>query len=265
MDKLPVNIHPEAKIHPSVVVEPFATIQKNVVIGEGSWIGPYVTIMEGARIGKNCKIFPGAVISSIPQDLKFEGEDTTAELGDNTIIREFVTINRGTVYNHKTVIGSNCLLMAYSHVAHDCIIGDHCIMSNGVQLAGHIIIGDHVVIGGTTAVQQFVRIGRHAFVSGGSLVRKDVPPFIKAAREPLSYVGVNDVGLKRRGFTSENIHHLEDIYRYIFVNHTNISKALEEVESEVPESPLKVEITKFIKSSERGILKGLLSNNDDNT
>jgi len=265
MDKLPVNIHPEAKIHPSVVVEPFATIQKNVVIGEGSWIGPYVTIMEGARIGKNCKIFPGAVISSIPQDLKFEGEDTTAELGDNTIIREFVTINRGTVYNHKTVIGSNCLLMAYSHVAHDCIIGDHCIMSNGVQLAGHIIIGDHVVIGGTTAVQQFVRIGRHAFVSGGSLVRKDVPPFIKAAREPLSYVGVNDVGLKRRGFTSENIHHLEDIYRYIFVNHTNISRALDEVQTEVAESPLKTEVTQFIKSSERGILKGLLSNNDDNT
>jgi UDP-N-acetylglucosamine acyltransferase len=264
MTNLPSNVHPEAKVHASVVIEPFATVHKNVVIGEGSWIGPYVTIMDGARIGKNCKIFPGAVISSIPQDLKFGGEETTAEIGDNTIIREFVTINRGTVYSNKTVVGKDCLLMAYSHVAHDCLIGDNCILSNGVQLAGHIIIGNYAVVGGTTAVHQFVRIGRHAFVSGGSLVRKDVPPFIKAAREPLSYVGVNDVGLKRRGFTTDNIHHLEDIYRYIFVNHTNISKALEEVATEVPESPLKTEVVEFIRSSERGIVKGLLSNNDDN-
>ncbi len=170
-------IHPEAKIANNVVIEPFSTIHKNVVIDEGTWVGPSVTIMEGARIGKNCKIFPGAVVSAIPQDLKFDGEDTTVEVGDNTVIRECVTINRGTVDRHKTVIGSNALLMAYVHVAHDCVIGDHCILANAAQIAGHVMIEEYVQVGGMSAVQQFVRIGAHAFVGGGSLVRKDVPPF----------------------------------------------------------------------------------------
>jgi UDP-N-acetylglucosamine acyltransferase len=187
-------IHPEAKIASNVVIEPFTTIHRNVEVGEGTWIGSNVTINEGARIGKNCKIYPGAVISSIPQDLKFTGEETITVVGDNTVIREFVTISRGTVDKFKTEIGKNCLVMAYVHIAHDCIIGDNCILVNSVQLAGHVHIDNYAIIGGSSAVHQFVKIGAHAMVSGGSLVRKDVPPFTKAAREPLSYCGINSIG-----------------------------------------------------------------------
>ena len=186
-------IHPGAKIAKNVVIEPFTSIDKNVVIGEGSWIGSNVTIMSGARIGKNVSIFPGSVISAVPQDLKFKGEETTAEIGDNTTLRECVTINRGTSDRNKTKIGKNCLIMAYSHVAHDCFIGDNCIFSNNSTLAGHVTVGSHVILAGMVAVHQFCSIGNHAFVAGGSLVRKDVPPFVKAAREPLSYVGINSV------------------------------------------------------------------------
>ncbi|MCL4170044.1 UNVERIFIED_CONTAM: hypothetical protein GTU68_066270, partial [Idotea baltica] len=193
-------VHPEAKIAQNVVIEPFTSISKDVTVGEGTWIGPNVTIMEGARIGKNCKIFPGAVIAAEPQDLKFDGEYTTVEIGDNSTIRECVTINRGTTDKYKTVVGKNCLVMAYVHIAHDCILGNNVILANGVQLAGHILIDDFVFIGGTTAVHQFVKIGAHAMIAGGSLVRKDVPPFIKAAREPLSFAGVNSIGLRRREF-----------------------------------------------------------------
>ena len=189
-------VHPGAKIAKNVVIEPFTTINNNVVIGEGSWIGSNVTIMEGARIGKNVNIFPGAVISAIPQDKKFDDEDTVTIIGDNTTIRECVTINRGTTDKMKTQIGHDCWIMAYSHIAHDCIVGDHCIFSNNSTLAGHIVVGDHVVLAGMAAVQQFCTIGSHAFVTGGSLVRKDVPPYVKAGREPLSYVGINSIGLR---------------------------------------------------------------------
>jgi len=196
-------IHPEAQVAKNVIVDPFSTIDKNVVIGEGTWIGPNVTIMEGARIGKQCKIFPGAVISAVPQDLKFDGEDSLAIIGDKTTIRECVTINRGTSSNGETKIGNNCLIMAYSHIAHDCIIGDYCILSNNSTLAGHIKIGNYVVLSGLTAIHQFCSIGDYAFISGGSKVRKDVPPFVKAAKEPLSFIGVNSIGLNRNGFSSE--------------------------------------------------------------
>ena len=198
-------IHPNAKIANNVVIEPFTSIDNNVEIGEGSWIGSNVTIMEGARIGKNCNIFPGSVIAAIPQDLKFKGEETTAEIGNNTTIRECVTINRGTSDRLKTRIGDNCLIMAYSHIAHDCFIGNHCVFSNNSTLAGHITTGDHVILAGLVAVHQFCTIGDYSFVAGGSLVRKDVPPYVKAAREPLSYVGVNSVGLRRRGFSTKKI------------------------------------------------------------
>ena len=187
-------VHPQAKVARNVVVEPFTTINNNVTIGSGTWIGSNVTIMEGARIGKNCRIFPGAVISAIPQDLKFEGEDSLTIIGDDTTIRECVTVNRGTNASGKTVIGSNCLIMATSHIAHDCVIGDYSIIVNGVALAGHVIIGKHAIIGGLAAVHQFIHIGDHAMISGGSLVRKDVPPYTKAAKEPLSYVGINSIG-----------------------------------------------------------------------
>lgn len=250
------NVHPEAKIGNNVIIEPFATVHKNVVIGDGTWIGPYATIMDGSRIGKNCKIFPGAVISGIPQDLKFKGEDTTTEIGDNTTIRESVTINRGTVDKWKTVIGSNCLLMAYVHVGHDCLVGNNCILGNVVQLAGHVIIDDFVIFGGSCAVQQFSKIGSHCYIGGGSLVRKDVPPFTKAAREPLSYAGVNTIGLRRRGYTSEKIAEIQDVYRYIYLRSMNNSKALEVVEAEIPQSVERDYIIDFVRTSERGIMKG---------
>lgn len=250
-------IHPKAKLGNNVTVEPFATIYDNVEIGDGTWVGPNSTIMSGTRIGKNCKIFPGAVIGAIPQDLKFKGEDSLAEIGDNTIIRECVTINRGTADRMTTKVGNNCLLMAYVHLAHDCLIGNNVIIANSVNLAGHITIQDYVIIEGTVAAQQFITIGAHAFVAGASLVRKDVPPYIRVAREPLQFIGVNTVGLTRRGFSKENITLIEDIYRTIFVRGHSVTKAIETVEAEVAEGPIRNEILSFIKSSKDGIVKGI--------
>ncbi|MCX6231005.1 MAG: acyl-ACP--UDP-N-acetylglucosamine O-acyltransferase [Bacteroidetes bacterium] len=249
-------VNPQAKVAKNVVIEPFVTIDKNVIIGEGTWIGPNVTIMEGARIGKNCKIYPGAVISAPPQDLKYNGEETTVIIGDNTTIREFVTINRGTKANMETVVGNNCLLMAYVHVAHDCVIGNNCILANAATLAGHINIDDWAIIGGLSAVHQFVNIGAHTMISGGSLVRKDVPPFTKSAREPLSYVGINSIGLRRRGFTSEKIKDIQDIYRIIFLKGLNTSQAIDMIEAEISATPERDEILSFISRSSRGIMKG---------
>lgn len=256
MTQLSANIHPDAKLGDNVVVEPFATIEADVEIGDGSWIGPNAVIGNGARIGKNCKIFASAAISGIPQDLKFGGEHTTCEIGDNTVIREFVTISRGTDDRMKTVIGSNCLLMAYVHIAHDCIIGDQCILVNSVQVAGHVIIDDFAIIGGTTAVHQFVRVGAHAMIAGGSLVRKDVPPFIKAGREPLAYSGVNTVGLRRRGFSNDQINRLQDIYRIVYQEGLNNSKAIASLKSNIPDSKERDDVIAFIEASERGITKG---------
>lgn len=252
-------VHPGAKIAKNVVIEPFTTIHNNVIIGEGTWIGSNVTIMEGARIGKNCNIFPGSVISAIPQDLKFQDEDTTVEIGDGTTIREFVTINRGTVDRMKTVVGKNCWIMAYCHIAHDCIVGDNCIFSNNSTLAGHITVGDHVVLAGMAAIQQFCMIGSHAFVTGGSLVRKDVPPYVKAGREPLSYVGINSIGLRRRGFSTEKIKEIQNIYRILYQKNYNNSQAAEIIEAEMEATPERDEILQFIKNSQRGIMKGYVS------
>ena len=254
-------VHPGAKIAKNVVVEPFTTISNNVVIGEGTWIGSNVTIMEGARIGKNCNIFPGSVISAVPQDLKFNGEDTTAEIGNNTTVRESVTINRGTSDRMKTKIGKNCLIMAYSHIAHDCIVGNNCIFSNNSTLAGHITIGNFVILAGFVAVHQFCTVGDHAFVAGGSLVRKDVPPFVKAAREPLSYVGINSVGLRRRGFTSDKITEIQTIYRLLFQKKYNNTQATEIIEAEMIATPERDEILNFIQNSQRGIMKGYFQKN----
>jgi UDP-N-acetylglucosamine acyltransferase len=250
-------IHPEAKIGENVTISPFACIYENVEIGDGTWIGPNVTVFPGARIGKDCKIFPGAVIAAIPQDLKYKGEDSVVEIGDNTTIRECVTINRGTVDKMKTRIGSNCLLMAYVHIAHDCILGDHIIIANSVNLAGHVDIEDYVIIEGGTGVGQFVRIGAHSFISGLTGVRKNVPPFTKAAREPLQYVGVNSVGLRRRGFSNETILQIEDIYRTLYVKGLNVSNALAVIEQEAPASKEKDQILNFIRNSKDGIMRGI--------
>ncbi|EAR11941.1 UDP-N-acetylglucosamine acyltransferase [Polaribacter irgensii 23-P] len=254
-------VHPQAKIARNVVIEPFSTIHNNVIIGSGTWIGSNVTIMEGARIGKNCRIFPGAVISAIPQDLKFDDEETTVEIGDNVTIRECVTINRGTSDRMKTKIGNNCLIMAYCHIAHDSFVGDNCVFSNNSTLAGHVTIGDNVVLAGMVAVHQFASVGKHAFVTGGSLVRKDVPPYVKAAREPLSYVGINSVGLRRRGFTTEKITEIQNIYRILFQKNYNYTQAIEIIEAELEATTERDEIIQFIKDSHRGIMKGYYNAN----
>jgi UDP-N-acetylglucosamine acyltransferase len=251
------NIHPGARIGRGTVVEPFATVYGDVEIGENCWIGPNAVIMDGSRLGDGCRVFPGAVIGAIPQDLKFHGEYTLAEIGSNTTIRECVTINRGTEDRKTTKVGNNCLLMAYVHIAHDCLVGDNVVIANSVNVAGHVTIEDWVILEGTVAIQQFVHIGAHAFIAGASLVRKNVPPYIKAAREPLSYAGVNSIGLKRRGFTDQAILNIEDIYRTIYVHNTNVTKALQIVDLEMAQSPEKDHIMDFIKGSEKGIIRGI--------
>ena len=252
-------IDPQARLAQNVVVDPFSVIHKDVEIGEGSWIGSNVTIYPGARIGKNCRIFPGAVIAAVPQDLKFDGEETLVIIGDNTTIRECVTINRGTKDKFKTEVGSNCLIMAYTHLAHDCIVGSNVIIANGVQVAGHVLIQDHARIGGLSAIHQFGIVGRNVMIEGGSMVSKDVPPFVKAGRYPLTYEGVNSVGLRRAGFSNEKINEIQDIYRVLFVHNTNLSKALDIVERELSPSLERDEILSFIKNSDRGVLKGFNS------
>jgi UDP-N-acetylglucosamine acyltransferase len=253
-------VHPGAKIAKNVVIEPFTTICNNVVIGEGTWIGSNVTIMEGARIGKNCNIFPGSVISAAPQDLKYNGEETIVQIGDNVTIRECVTINRGTTDRMKTQIGDNCLIMAYCHIAHDCSIGSNCIFSNNSTLAGHVTVGDYVVMAGLVAVHQFVTIGSYSFVTGGSLVRKDVPPFVKAAREPLSFAGINSVGLRRNGYNPEKIKEIQNIYRILYQKNYNNTQAIKIIEAEMEATPERDEIIMFVKDSKRGIMKGYISN-----
>ena len=251
-------IHPAAKIDPSVVIDPFVTIDQTVEIGEGTRIGSNVTILEGARIGKNCNIFPGAVIGAIPQDLKFRGEETTAIIGDNTTIRECVTVNRGTAAKGKTIVGSNCLIMAYSHVAHDCIVGDNVIISNASQLAGEVVVDNFAVIGGGSLIHQFCHIGPHVMLQGGALVNKDIPPYVKAAREPIAYAGVNSIGLRRRNFTNDTIREIQDIYRYLYLSSMNVSDAIERIEAELPATKERDEIILFIRNSKRGIIRGYM-------
>ncbi|PID67930.1 MAG: acyl-[acyl-carrier-protein]--UDP-N-acetylglucosamine O-acyltransferase [Flavobacteriia bacterium] len=252
-------IHPDAKIGKNVTIGPFTNIEAGVEIGDGTWISSNVTIMSGARIGKNCRIFPGAVISAIPQDLKFEGEETLAVIGDNTTIREGVTINRGTKASGETRVGNNCLIMATAHVAHDCVLGNNCIVANAVALAGHVEVGDYAILGGLSAVHQFVHIGKHTIISGGSLVRKDIPPYTKAGKDPVSFIGINSTGLKRRGFSQDKINEIQNIYRIIFQKNYNNNQALMVVETELQASEERDEIIAFIKQSPRGIMKGFTS------
>ena len=249
-------IDPDAELGENVQVSPYAIIEKNVIIDNNNWIGPHVFIASGTRIGKNCKVFQGAVLGTIPQDLKFKGEITTAEIGDNTTLRECVTVNRGTVSKGKTVVGNNCLLMAYVHIGHDCILGNNIVISNSTNVAGEIIIDDFAIISGNVQIHQFVHIGGHVMISGGTLVRKDVPPFVTAAREPLSYAGVNSIGLGRRTFSKEIISEIQNIYRILYLKGYNNAQALSNIEKEIPVSEERDYIIKFIKESERGIIKG---------
>ncbi|MEO1219376.1 MAG: acyl-ACP--UDP-N-acetylglucosamine O-acyltransferase [Bacteroidota bacterium] len=248
-------IHPQAQLHKDVRVGPFTVIERDVVIGEGTWVGPHVTIMSGVRIGRHCQIFPGAVIGGIPQDLKFRGEATYVRIGDHTTIREGVTINRGTSASYQTTVGDQVLLMAYVHVAHDCKIGPGCILANAVQLAGHVEVGAHAQLGGKAVVRQFVKIGAYAMVGGGSLVRKDVPPFIKVAREPIRYCGVNVIGLRRRGLTAEQIQTIQTIYRYIFQKGLPLHEALARIQAEIAPLPIVDTVLNFIREATLGIVK----------
>jgi UDP-N-acetylglucosamine acyltransferase len=264
MNQLMNNIHRNAKIGRDVQVGPFTTIEEDVVIGDGCRIGANACILNGTRMGNHCQVFPGAVVGASPQDLKFDGEYSVLEIGNHVTIREYCTINRGTKASFKTSIGDHSLLMAYVHVAHDCTIGPHCILANNVNLAGHIHIGHHVVIGGQVGVHQFVKIGDHVMVAGGVIVRKDVPPFVKAARDPLSFVGVNVTGLKRRGFSQEKIHGIQDIYRVLFVRGCNITQAVSIIKDTIPASPDKDLILEFVDQSERGIMRGFRALNPVN-
>lgn len=248
------NIHPNAKIAESAIIDPFVSISKDVVIGERTHIQSNVVIMDGARIGDDVNVFPGAVLSAEPQDLKYAGEKTTVEIGNGTIIREFVTINKGTSAKMKTVIGKKCLIMAYSHVAHDCVLGNNVILANAVQLAGEVEVDDFAILGGGTLVHQFTRIGEHVMAQGGLLLSKDIPPFVKAAREPASYAGLNSIGLRRRGFSNEKINYIQDIYRIIFNSGLNNKDAIKKVENDIKESDEKTMILSFIKKSKRGLI-----------
>mgnify|MGYP000384718937 CR=1 FL=1 len=255
-------IHPNAKIGNNVTIAPFTVIEGDVVIGDNSRIDSNVHIFNGARIGENVHIFPGASISAPPQTKKLLDEDTTLEIGNGTVIREFCTLNRGNLaFGGRTIIGEQCLLMAYVHVAHDCIIGDNSILANNVTLAGHIEIGEWATLGGMVAVHQFVRIGEQTMIGGGSLVRKDVPPFVTAAREPLSYAGINSIGLRRRRFSPEEMHHIEDIYRVLFVRGLSTRKALTIIEEEIMPTQHRDQILRFVRDAKRGLMKGFRTMN----
>lgn len=249
-------VHEDAKIGENVTISQFATVEADVEIGNNCWIGPNAVIMSGTRMGHDCKVFPGAVVGGVPQDLKYKGEPTYLEIGNHVIIREYCTLNLGTTANGKTVVGNHCLLMAYVHIAHDCIIGDNCILANNTNLAGHVELDEFVVVGGMSAVQQFVKIGKHVMLGGGSLVNKDVPPYVRAARHPISYIGINSIGLKRRGYTNDHITLLQQIYKKIFVDGQNMSRAIEAVREVFPETTLREDILTFIENSEIGVIKG---------
>lgn len=245
----------KSKIGKNVTIEPFAVIYSDVEIGDNCHIGSHAVIFPGARIGNNCKIFPSASIGAIPQDLKFEGEYTTVEIGDNNVIREFVTINRGTAARGVTKIGDNNLIMAYCHIAHDCLIGSNCVLANSTTLAGHIEVEDYVLTGGMSAIHQFVHIGQHAILMGGSLIDKDVPPYVKVGKFPASYCGINSVGLHRRGFSQEDINEIQDIYRVVFQRGLTYTRALEEVKARKQNKYTNI-IATFMERADRGLIKG---------
>jgi UDP-N-acetylglucosamine acyltransferase len=257
------NVHEGARIAEDVMVEPFATIYEDVEIGPGSWIGPNAVIMNGARIGKGVKVFPGAVISGDPQDLKFEGEYTTTEIGDHTTIREYVTINKGTRAKEKTVVGGHCLIMSYCHVAHDCQLKDRIIMASYSGLAGEVEVDDDAIISSGSLVHQFVRIGQHVMIQGASKVTKDVPPYSMAGREPVSFTGINSIGLRRRGFENDTIYAIQEVYRIIYQRGLNISDATDFVEANLPASRERDEIILFIRNSKRGIIRGYFDGKTD--
>lgn len=256
-------VHPEAKLGANVTVEPFAYIAAKVTIGDGCWIGQHAVIYDGAILGRECRIHPGAVVAGVPQDLKFRGEETTAEIGDRTTVRECATINRGTAARGRTTVGSDCLIMAYAHVGHDCEVGNHCILVNNVSLAGEVVVGDWAIIAGHCAIHQFCHVGAHAMTTGGTMITKDVPPFIRVRNNPVAYVGINVVGLRRRGFTTEEIDSIHETCRILFQSGLSYTNACERVEAEVPQSPHRDLMLDFVRNSNRGVVKPYQSKSKD--
>lgn len=252
------SVHPDAKIGQNVSIGNFTNIHEDVEIGDNCEIHGNVTIFPGARIGNNVRIFPGAVVSGIPQDLKFKGEKTYAYVGDGTTLRECVTVNRGTASKGETRIGQNCLIMAYCHVAHDCRLGNRVIMSNASQLAGEVVVDDAAVIGGGSLIHQFCHLGRNIMLQGGALVNKDIPLFVKAARDPISYVGLNTVGLHRNGFSEDEVRHIADIYRILYMSDLNVTNAVKLIEEKIPASEIRNEIVQFVLHSDRGIIRSVI-------
>ena len=256
-----MGIHPsamvssKAELGSDVSIGPFAIVQDDVIIGSGTQIGSHALVAEGTRIGEECVIHHGAVVGTIPQDLKFGGEKTTLEIGDRTVIREYATVNRGTKHSMKTVVGSDCMLMAYSHVAHDCVVGNRVIMANGASLGGHIVVEDWVILSAFVGVHQFARLGQHCFVGALYRVPKDVPPFMLAVGDPLRPVGLNIEGLRRRGFTPETIAALKRAHRLLFRSQLNTSQAIAEVRRTLPQTEEIRALLEFIEKSERGIIK----------
>ena len=245
----------KATLGENIYIGPFSIIEDDVVIGNDCIIGSSVAIYDGARIGNNVKIYQGASVANHPQDLKFANEPTLFEIGDNTIIREFATLHRGTVESGTSKIGKNCLLMTYAHVAHDCIVGDNCILANVVQIGGHVHVDDWVIIGGGTLVHQFTKIGKHSMIGGGYRAIADVPPYVLAAGEPLNYNGLNTVGLRRRGFSNDQIFKLKEIYSYIFSKDLNLTQAKEKIIEKFNDDELAQTVLDFLKSSTRGLIK----------
>ena len=248
-------IDPEAQIGENVEIGPFVFIDKNVVIGDNNVIMPNANILYGSRIGNNNRIFPGAVIGAVPQDLKFRGEETTAEIGDNNTNRENVPITRGTAAKGKTVVGNNNLLMEGVHVAHDTIVGSNCIIGNSTKMAGEVVIDDNAIVSANVLMHQFCRVGGYVMIQGGSRFSKDIPPFIIAGREPIAYSGINIVGLRRRGFSNELIENIHNAYRIIYNSGKNVSDALVQIREEIPMTPEIEYIVSFIENSQRGILR----------
>lgn len=248
-------VHPDARLGADVTVEPFAYIAGDVEIGDGSWIGPGAVVHDGARLGKRCRVHTAASVACLPQDLKFAGEKTLCEIGDDNDIREYVTISRGTASTGTTRIGDGNLLMAYVHVGHDCVVGSRCVIANRVSLAGEVHVGDWVVIGGHAAVHQWTHIGSHSMIQGGALLGQDLPPYIIIRNDTLRFAGINKIGLSRRGFTPERIAEIHDACRILFQSGLNYMNGCDEVERQVPRSAERDYLVRFIRESKRGIVK----------
>ena len=245
----------KAKIGNNVEIGPFTIIEDKVIIEDNCKIGAHVTIADGTILHKDVQVYNGAVLGTVPQDLKFSGEETTLEIGERTVIREYAFLNRGTKDKFKTAIGKDCFLMAFVHVAHDCFVGDNCIIGNGAQIAGHISIDHHTILSGHVLVHQFSKIGSYCMVEGGAKVKRDIPHYCMAVGEPLKFSGLNKIGLQRNGFSTEDIQDISDAYRILYRSGLTTEKALEQIENNYVDHNVVLNISEFVRDSKRGVIR----------